>query len=144
MAQTKVTKNEIDWSGLSNNIKSMTNPANISVGNGVNSFGYSLYVNFDVETACKAMVTLDMGIQSATDYEFQPIIFLDGVEVARYSPPAATGGSRARHRGFTTVINIPAGSHMISGGVNLSSGSSYLLQTLGAYITAFALGNVKA
>jgi hypothetical protein len=139
------TKN--DWSTFSNNMKSATNGAGISLANSSQDLASNgLSISFTVSGACKALVTVQMGVSSTTDFEFRPEIRLGGTVVQVLTPSAAAGNasSRSSVRGFTAVVSLSAGVNVISAGVNLTVATSPNIAVGGAIIAAIVNGNVTA
>lgn len=79
------------------------------------------------------MVTVSLGISSTTDYEFRPEIRVDGTTSYKMSPVAALGsaGGRAHVRSFTYAIQLTAGAHKISAGVELSAATTPTMPVTG-------------
>lgn len=142
-----LSRTKTDWSTFSNNIKSATNPASISLANSSQDLASNgVSISFTVSGACKALVSVDMGVNSTTDFEFRPEIRLNGTVVAALTPAAAAGNSsnRSSNRGFTYVVTLAAGVNVISAGVNLVVATSPGITSGGATIAAIVNGNVTA
>ena len=139
---------QIDWSSFGNNIKSAKNSSGITPVNGsfVNGSGQGLAVTFTVSEACNALVTLHMACGSTSDFEFRPLIYLNGVMTVDGTYPASVGNGSGRHttRSVTYKIALPAGANTISGGVFVSSATSPTVAASGANISAIVLGTVTA
>jgi len=145
LANTSVTDSKIDWSTLQANMLSATNGSIITPTNSSQNLAANgLSLSFNTATACKALVTVSIGCSSTTDFEFQPQIRLGGTVVASFTPSAAAGNasSRATVRSFSAVIDLASGSNTVSAGLTLTSAASPSINTNGAYISAFVMGEI--
>ncbi len=84
-----------------------------------------------------AQVRVDMGINSTTDYEFWPEVWVNGSRSKYISPAAAlaSASNRAQVRGFTCEIPLTDGTNIISAGYYLNSSSSAGLAINGGSLT---------
>lgn len=84
-----------------------------------------------------AQVRVDMGINSSSDYEFWPEVWVNGSKSKSLSPAAAlaTANNRANVRGFTCEIPLTDGTNIISAGYFLSNSVSAGLATNGGSLT---------
>lgn len=147
---TWISSAMIDHSTWSLNIKGNRNSSAITPVNGsnVNGSGQGLNVTFTVSATCKALVVLNMAAISTSDFEFRPLIYLDGVvQTTGVSEPAASVGNasgRAVQRSNTAVLTLTAGAHTISGGIFVSSATGPTVPINGASISAIVQGYVTA
>lgn len=144
---TWVKSSMMDYSTMSLNMKHASNAGTINPATtGDTNFSTSLQCTFTVAAACNAEVRLDIGLSSTSDFEFGPIIYLDGAVFERFTPSAGAGNAsnRASYRGFSSVVPLTAGAHTISGGVGLSSSTAPAIAAGGAKLTVLVLGNVTA
>lgn len=135
------------WASVGNNIKWANNASGITPANGSNNFSSSCSISLTVAAACKALVRVDIGMVSSSDFEFQPQVYLDGTQAGvNFDPNASAGNAsgRAIERGANFLVSIPSGTHTLSPGVFLSAGSGYSIQAAGMNISAIILGNVTA
>ena len=142
MAQTKVTKHEIDWSGFSNNAKSTstTQGSFSNTSQSLASIGGSL--SFTLASAGVALVTVTTSILSSSDFEHRPEVWLNGAYYARPDYQAqVAGSSRAQPRTFSCAVPLAAGVNTITAGLYLVSSTS---ANGYASISAIVLGNVTA
>lgn len=149
MAKQKVKSPQIDWGSLQLNIKAANNTSSIAPGNSVNTNYASVgcQITFTVAASCKALVTVNMGVRSTTDYELKPLIYLDGVmtAIADYSAAMSNGaGNRMLVRPMVAVVTIPSGTHTLSAGVFVASATSPSTDIGSAQISAIVLGEVTA
>ena len=130
------------------NVKSVNNTSAPSLTNSdQNLASCGLSLSFNVPGPVRALVTVNLGISSTTDYEFQPEVYLDGSFYYRDSTPASlSGGASARgvQRSLTTMVLIPAGTHTISAGVFLSAATSPTMVVGAGHLSAFVNGRVTA
>jgi len=140
-----VDNTKIDWSSLSLNMKAASNPSTFTIANGSNNLaGAGIKVNFTVAEACKALVTVSLGVSSTTDFEYQPQIRLGGTVIKSFAPVASLSAGRAHVRGFSWVVSLVAGANEISAGVSLASSTSAGIAASGGNISAIVLGEVTA
>lgn len=143
-----VSRKGVDWSTFANNMKAAVNAGSMSPINGDNNLGSlgGTQVTFTVTQACKAYVSISIGISSTTDFEYQPNILLDGALYQKFQPSASigNGSNRAYERGFTYVVSIPAGTHTLACGVTFASATSLGAPPLCSTIAALILGDVTA
>lgn len=143
-----IAVSNIDFSTFANNIKTGVNTTAVILTNGVStdlaSFGSK--VTFTVASNCVAFVTVSMIANSTTDFEFKPLIYLDGSVAGSINYLAAPGNAsgRSQVRTYSKAIPLTTGSHTLSAGVLVSSASTPGVPTDGATITALVLGNVTA
>lgn len=143
--KNSVISGKIDWSTLQNNIKSAKNASSISVSNTTQNLASGVSISVTVAEACKALVTVSLGITSTADFEMRPMIYVNGTEAVSFTPAAAQSASgRAEVRGFSYVVDLAAGANTISPGVFLASASSPTLGAGGAVIAALIMGEVTA
>lgn len=142
-----VARKDIDWATFANNMKTATNPSSVSPVNGDNNFGSGgAQVSFTVTQACKAYVTISIGVSSTTDFEYQPNLLLDGAIMSKFQPSASqgNGSNRTFARTFAAVVTVPAGTHTISAGCTFASGTALGLPPTAAWVAALVLGDVTA
>jgi len=143
----KLSEAALDWSTFSNNMKSASNSGNITPTNSSQDLASSgLSISFTVAQACNALVTVSLGVQSTTDFEFQPQIRLGGSIVKSFTPAASisNAGGRALVRGFTWVVPLAQGANTLSAGLLLSSSTTPGIAANGGTIAAIVLGEVTA
>lgn len=141
-----VSGEKIDWASLQNNIKSQQNTSALSVGNGTFNMGtQGCQISFDVPVACKALVSVFVGTGATADHEYSVGIMRGGVAIKSFSPNAAYGiNSRANVRGYTTTLDLVAGTNLLSLYVSFANGSSHTVAIGGAHIAALVMGRVTA
>lgn len=147
---TWVRSSMVDYSSFAFNLKVsyMTSTASPG-GSSTNNFGSSgngLRINATVAATCKALIEVMIATSSTSDFEFHPILYVNGVEIKRLTPVAAPGfaGNRATIRGIAAVVDLAAGANTIDGGAFYSSGTALSVPASAAYIQATILGNVTA
>lgn len=150
MRQTSaIGSQNIDWAtSMANNIKSASNTVTTNPSNGNTSLqaaGAAFQVT--VSGTAYAFVSVHIGCSSTTDYEFNVLIYVDGVQVSSSGFQAALNGgasSRAQVRSNSERVLLTNGTHTISAGVALASATSPAIAIGGARIAAIILGNVIA
>jgi hypothetical protein len=149
MAETKVTSAEFDWTSTSLNVKSASSTSASAPANGTNTNLASVgaAVTFTVATACSAFVTVNTAFISTTEHEHKPLIYLDGsvYALSGYSASqSGTASARAIVRTYSSAVALTAGTHTISAGIGVASGTGNNVPSGGANITAIVLGRVTA
>lgn len=142
-----IEQRHFDWAGLfQHNMKSAINASAITPGNGSNNFASNgVAVSFTVASNCNAFVTISLGANAASDYEFQPQIYVDGTLIINFDPAAALStNGRANVRSYADIISLTTGSHTISAGGQFLNGSGYNINATAASIAAIVLGYVTA
>jgi len=142
----QLNNGDIDWSNFSNNIKSATNPSDITPTNSSQDLASGgLTLSYTVSSDCYAFVNVSLTMHSTTDFEFRPEIRVDGSIVQTFSPSASLAtGYRAVERSFSYGVSLTAGSHTISAGVFLSSSTGASMRATGSTISAIVLWRVIA
>jgi hypothetical protein len=142
---SKIKSKQIDYNSFSLNIKSAENASGISPANGNNNFTNTA-VTFTLASPGIAMVTVHVGAQSTSDFEFQPGVYLDGVLFQNTTPAASVGNAnnRAVQRSHSVAVPLTSGSHTISAGALFSSGTGLNIAASGAVVCAMVLGEVTA
>lgn len=80
--------------------------------------GNGAKITLNLKKNARVLVTVFVGMKSASDFEFKPAILVNGVEKYReeISASLATSG-RAVQRSAQVAFDIPAGTQIISAGV---------------------------
>lgn len=125
------------------NMKSAVNSGTTIAEGSQNLAAQGLTISFTVAKNCNALVTVSLGISSASDFEFRPAIYLGGIIYAALNPAAASY-QRAANRGFTYVVPLITGVNVISAGVFVANGGPYSMGAGGGTISALVLGQVTA
>lgn len=150
-ASAAIAGSKINTSSLftANNTKSAKTTSSKSLTNSVDTdlAANGATISFTVSGTAYALVTVDVGVSSTTDFEFQPEIFVDGSLSTKLTYAATLGGGasgRVVTRSYTAAITLSSGSHTISAGVQVVSATSPLVPSDSANIAAVVLGNVTA
>ena len=131
------------------NMKSASNGGSITPTNSDQDLAVNgVTVSFTVAANCKALVTVDIGVNTqGGDFEFRPEVRLNGTVIFTFSPNASsdeTVANRAWTRGFSWVVPLVTGVNVLSAGLYLASGSGYTINPNAAVISAIVLGDVTA
>ena len=146
MTTLAVQEGNIDWSTFSNSIKSTLGSGTVSLATGNNNLSTNASLSYTVSGTAYALIFVSLGMSSTTDFEFQPLIYVDGSIAKTFDPAAAAGNTsgRATVRSFSTMVTLATGSHTFSPGVNISSQTSPAMNNQGISISAIVLGPVTA
>ncbi len=143
-------RGNIDWGTLANNIKGAKNTSAVGFTNGVNQnlAGQGASISFTVSEACVAFVTVHVAAISTTDFEFHPLVFINGVTYTTgvEVPPASVGNDNGRAvlRSVTAAVPLVAGANTISAGAFVSSATGPSIANEAASVHAIVLGDVTA
>lgn len=118
-------------------ISSVRASSNIAPGDGsFNLDSYGLAISVYAPYTMSVQVHVELSCISSTDYEFKPSIRVDGTNTVIFDSSAApSSGTRSVERSLTADITLTPGYHTISAGVDLFSGTGYLLQAGGQRLT---------
>ena len=129
------------------NIKSVSNTSLVTPGNADQNLATSgLQFTTTVPVQTTALVTVVLGINSTTDFEFHPEIWLDGALYYTLNVAAAqaSASNRGVVRSVTYGVLLTPGTHTLSAGVFLSSGTSMSLPIGAGTLSSIIYGQVTA
>lgn len=149
IANATLSRTKFDWSTFVNNIKSAKTTSNVNPNGSAstNLAGNGAQISFTVNGTAYALVTVSVGCTSTTDFEFNPLIYLDGAVHSSSGYSASVNGSganRAFMRTHTQLVILTNGAHTLSAGLSLNVASSAFIQAGGAQISAIVMGDVTA